>query len=125
MDCYRREYGAGHPGGQLLLPTAAERPVELHQALILGSTRLRQYKFRIKQRPLAVENFQVRGRPALVPQDGKPHRLLQVRDGILLPHPHLMEFLIGDQRIGYVAKRALNRLFVSDQRLLVLRFRQL
>jgi hypothetical protein len=38
-----------------------------------------------------------------------------------LANPDLMEFLIADRRIGYVSERALNRLPVSDQSLLMLR----
>jgi hypothetical protein len=42
-----------------LLPSAAERLVELNQALKFVVARLRQSKFRIEERPLAIQHLKV------------------------------------------------------------------
>ena len=77
-----------------------------------------------KERPLAVQNFQVRGGASPVTHDGQPDGLQQIRDRVFLANPDLVEFLIADQRVGYVRERALDRLPVRNQRLLMLRFGQ-
>jgi len=59
-----------------------------------------------KERPLAVQNFQVRGGASPVTHDGQPDGLLQIRDRVFLANPDLVEFLIADQRVGYVRERA-------------------
>jgi hypothetical protein len=43
-----------------LLPTAAERPVELHETLILVASRLCQSELRVEERSLAVQHFKIR-----------------------------------------------------------------
>src|SRR5208282_4292780 len=43
-------------------------------------------------------------------------------DDLLLADSNLVEFLVCDQRIGYISKGALNGLLVNEQSLLVLRF---
>ncbi len=106
----------------LLLPASAECPVQLHETLVLGAARLRQSEFRGKERPLAIENFEVSRGPALVTHGGEADGFLQVSNGILLANTDLMEFLIANERIGHVAEGALNGLPVRDQDLLVLRF---
>ena len=55
---------------QLLLPAAAKCPVELHQALILRTSRLGQHQFRGKERPLPVQHFQIRRGASPVAHDG-------------------------------------------------------
>lgn len=61
----------------------------------------------------------------LVAHVGQANGLLQVRDSVFLANPDLMEFLITDQRIGYVSESSLNGLAVRDESLFMLRFRQL
>src|SRR5260370_34400577 len=104
----------------LLLPASAEGPVKLHETLVLGAARPRECKFSGKQRPLAVQDLKISGGASAVAQIGQANGLPQIRDGVLLANPDLMEFLVGDQRIGYVPERTLNRLSVSDQSLLML-----
>jgi hypothetical protein len=54
----------------LLLPASAERSVELHKTLVLRAARLREREFSGKERPLAVQDFEIgRGTP-LVPHVG-------------------------------------------------------
>src|SRR5712664_1322833 len=108
----------------LLLPASAECPVELHETLVLSAARLCKCELSGKERPLSVQDFEISGGASLVAHVGQPDGLLQVRDGILLADPDLMESLIADQRIGYIPECVLNRLPVSDQRLLVLRLGQ-
>ena len=106
---------------QLLLPASAECPVKLHETLVFRAARLREREFSGKERPLAVQDFEIGGGASRVAQVGQTDGLLQVLDGILLANPDLVEFLVADQRIGYISERVLNRLPVSDQRLLMLR----
>lgn len=108
-----------------LLPASAKRPVELHQALILLASRLRQSEFRVIERSLAVEYLEISRSAALVAHDGKADRLFQVRDELLLLNSNLMEFLVCDQRIGHISEGALNGLLIRDECLLVLRFREM
>src|SRR6266436_935199 len=111
---------ANGPTRRLLLPASAEGPVKLHETLVLGAARLCKREFSRKERPLPVQHFEIRCRPSLVAQVGKAHGFLQVLDGVLLANPHLMEFLVTDQRIGHIAERALNGLPVRNQSLLLL-----
>ena len=110
---------------RLCLPAAAKRAIELHETLILVATRLRKSEFRGKERPLAVQDFEISGGAALVAHDGEADRLGQVSYGLLLANSHLMKFLISDQGIGHISEGVLNGLLVSDQSLLVLRFGQM
>jgi hypothetical protein len=71
-----READRGHGKSQdlrrsvLLLPASAERAVELHKTLVLRAARLREREFSGKERPLAVQDFEIgRGTP-LVPHVG-------------------------------------------------------
>src|SRR5438445_8267929 len=111
-------------GQRLLRPASAECPVKLHETLVLGAARLREREFSGKQRPLAVQNFEIRCGASLIAHVGEPNGLLQVRDGIFLAHPHLMKFLISDDCVRNIPERALNRLLVRDQSLLMLRLCQ-
>ncbi len=90
-----------------MLPATAERLVKLDEALVLGAARLRQCEFRGKERPLAIEDFEISGGASLVTHLGQANGFLQVLDGILLANPDLMEFLIADQRVRYVPERLL------------------
>jgi len=71
-------------------------------------------EFRGKQRPLAVQHFEISGGAALVAHDGEADRLIQVCYELLLLNSHLMEFLVGDQGIGYISEGALNGLLVGE-----------
>jgi hypothetical protein len=108
--------------GNLLLPTPAKCLIKLHETLIFIPSSLRQSEFRGKQRPLAVQHFQISGGTALVAHVGEADRLVQVCYELLLLNSHLMEFLVSDQGIGYISEGALNGLLVGQQSLLVLRF---
>jgi hypothetical protein len=66
---------------------------------------------------LAVQDFEISSGASLVAHIGQADGLLQVRDSILLANPYLMEFLITDECIGYVAESTLNGLAVRDQSL--------
>src|SRR5690242_15357545 len=113
--CFRRlEIPPPRLYGTLLLPASAERPIKLHKTLVLCAARLRERQFGRKQRPLAVQHFEIRRGTSLVAHFGQTHGFLQVLNGILLANPHLMEFLIADQCIGYVAERSLNGLAVGN-----------
>src|SRR5271168_3763194 len=103
----------------LLLPTAAKCSVELHETLILGASCVRQSKFCVKERPLAVQHFEISGGAASVAQDGEADRLRQVSYGLLLANSHLTEFLISDQAIGHISEGVLDGLLVRNQSLLV------
>ena len=104
-----------------MLPASAECPVELHKTLVLSAARLRECELSGKEGPLAIQDFEISGGASLVTHFGQANGFLQVLDGVFLADPDLMEFLIADQRIGYVPEGMLNRLPVSDQRLLILR----
>src|SRR6266567_1262868 len=106
---------------RLLLPAAAERPVKLHKTLVLGAACLREREFSGKKRSLPIQHFEISCRTSLVTHFGKANGFLQVLDGILLANPHLMEFFVADQRVGYIAERPLNGLAVRNQSLLMLR----
>src|ERR1700747_3013213 len=112
------------PVHRLLFPPSAERSVKLHQTLILRPPRVREREFGGKKRALAIQHFEVSRSTSLVAHVGEAHRFLQVCDSVLLAKPDLVEFLITDQRIGDVSESLLNRLPVSDQRLLMLRLRR-
>lgn len=98
----------------LLLPSATERLVELDQALIFVPSRLCQRQFGGKERPLPVENFEIRCDPTPVALERGIDGILQVLHRDLLFHSNLMIFLIPDQCVGSVAKRVLDRLLVGD-----------
>src|SRR5580700_489623 len=108
----------------LLLPASAEGAVKLHETLVLGAARFRECEFSGKEGPLTVQDFEISGGSSCVAHLGKADRFLQVLNGILLSKPYLMKFLVSNQRIGYVAERALNRLPIRNQRLLMLRLGQ-
>jgi hypothetical protein len=102
---------------RLVLPASAESSVKLHETLVLGAARLRECEFSGKERPLAVQDFEISGGASVVAHIGQADGLLQVLDGILLANSDLMKFLIPDQGIGYIAERLLNGLSVRDQSL--------
>ncbi len=81
---------------RLLPPASAERPVKLHETLVLGAARLREREFSGKEGPLTVQHFEISCRTSLVAHGGQVDGLLQVRYGILLANPDLMEFLVPD-----------------------------
>ena len=54
------------PAAADLFPAAAERFIELNQALILVISRLRQREFRLEQGSLAIENVQIVRRTASI-----------------------------------------------------------
>src|SRR5882762_9301017 len=108
-----------------LLPTAAKRPIELYETLVLVASRRRQSELRSKKRPLTVQHFEISGGTTLVAHDGEADRLLQIFHDLFLANSHLMKFLICDQGIGHISEGVLNGLLVSDQSLLVLRFGQM
>ena len=112
------------PRNFLLLPAAAKCAVKLHETLILCAAGLREHEFRGKERPLPIQDFEIRSGTSSVAHDRQTHGLLQVRHGLLLANPDLMVFLVTNQRIGYVPERVLNRLPVRNQGLLMLRFGQ-
>ena len=107
-----------------LLPTTAKRPIELYETLVLVAPRRCQSEFRCKERPLAVQHFEISSRTTLVAHDGEADRLLQIFHELLLANSHLVKFLIADQGIGHISKGVLNCLLVSNQSLRVLRFGQ-
>src|SRR6266403_220670 len=95
--CFRSlEIPPRRPYATLLLPAAAKRPVKLHETLVLGAAGFREREFSGKQRPLAVQYFEISCRTSLVTHFGQPNGLLQVLDGIFLANPHLMEFFVAD-----------------------------
>src|SRR5258706_5414490 len=106
-----------------LLPTAAQRPVKLHETLILVASRLCQSELRVEERSLPVQHFEICSGAALVARDGETDRLFQIRHQLFLLNSYLMEFLVGDQGVRHISEGTLNGLFVRNQSLLVLRFR--
>src|SRR6266705_3735110 len=99
-DLFELEFGCEFER-HLLLPASAQSPVKLHETLVLGAARLREREFSGKERALTVQHFEISGGASLVAHGGQVDRLLQVRYGILLANPDLMEFLVPDQRIGH------------------------
>ena len=51
---------------ELLLPAAAEGPIQLHQALVLAAPRLRQSQLSIEKRSLSVQDFEIGRRTASI-----------------------------------------------------------
>ena len=103
--------------GRLLLPAASERSVKLHQALVLVAACLGKCEFGGEEGTLAVQDFEIRRGATLVSKVGEPNRLLQIGNGLLLPHTNLVEFLIADQSIGDVCEGVLDGLLICDERL--------
>src|SRR5258708_7098796 len=60
----------------LLLPASAERPVKLNETLVLRAARPREREFSRKQRPLAVQDFEIRGGAARITQVRQANRFL-------------------------------------------------
>src|SRR6266571_8439015 len=81
---------------RLLPPASAKCPVQLHETLIFGAARLRECQLSGKERALTVQHFEISGGASLVAHGGQVDGLLQVRYGILLANPDLMEFLVPD-----------------------------
>src|SRR5437899_1886054 len=50
------------------------------------------------------------------------HRFLKVMDRDLLRHAYAVKFVVSDQRIGDITEGSLDRFFVGDQLLPLLRF---
>src|SRR5258707_15725744 len=98
-----------------LLPTAAKRPIELYETLVLVASRLCQSEFRCKEGPLAVQHFEISSGTTLVAHDGEADRLLQIFHELVLADSHLMEFLISDQGLGHISESVLNGLVARDQ----------
>jgi hypothetical protein len=69
---------------------------------------------------LAIQHFEVSGRASLVAHIREADGFIQIGYLFLLVNSNLMEFLVGDQGIGYISEGVLNRLPVCDQSLLVL-----
>jgi hypothetical protein len=106
---------------KLLLPATTKCSVELHETLVLGAARPGECKFSGKERPLAVQDFEISGGPSRIAPIEEADGFLQVRNLTLLANPDLMEFLVADQCVGYIPKRTLNCLSIGDQGLFVLR----
>src|SRR6202789_1865105 len=116
------EVAGGSNVDGLLLPASAQCAIKLHEVLVFGAARLGECEFSGKERPLAVQDFEISRGAASVTHDGEANRLRQVSNGLLLANSHLMRFLISDQGIGHISEGVLNGLLVSNQSLLVLRF---
>ena len=89
----------------MLLPASAECPVQLHETLVLGAARLREREFSGKERPLAVQDFEISSGASLVAHGGQVDGLLQVRYGILLANPDLMDRALSALKPYYSAGR--------------------
>src|SRR5260370_31928974 len=75
-----------------LLPTAAKRPIELYETLVLVASRRRQSELRSKKRPLTVQHFEISGGTTLAAHDGEAHRLPETLPHPFLPNSHPMTF---------------------------------
>jgi len=49
------------------LPATAQCPIKLHETLVFGAARAGESEFSGKQRPLAIQDFKVRGGASLAP----------------------------------------------------------
>ena len=95
----------------LLLPASAER-VSCTRLWYSGARTLRVSSSAERDR-WPSRTSRISGCSSPVTHVGETNRFLQVFDGIFLTDSNLMEFLIADQRIRYVPKRALNGLPVA------------
>ena len=62
----------------LLLPASSEDPVELHKALELATSRLRESQFSGIERPLTIQNFEIGCRSSAITHLRKSNRFLQI-----------------------------------------------
>ena len=107
-----------------LLPTSAERFIELNQALIFIVSRLSQRQFRLKQVAIGVESIEERVHPTFVAHICQLHPIAKRCDQILLFDAAFSHSLMCDQRVGHFRKSGFNRLLILDQGTLLLRFGQ-
>jgi hypothetical protein len=110
---------------RLLLPAAAERFIQLHQASVFIAARSSKRQFCAVERALSIQHFEISRRAAFVAKRGNADGFLQISDTILLAHSHLMKFFITNQRIGNISKGLLDRLLVCDESLFVFRLSQM
>ena len=108
----------------LLLPAAAERFVDLHQGEQFVEPSLREAEFGGQVVGFVGEHFEVIRGAGLVTLSGKLRRILGGVSQEFLLRAEFLIFLIGDQGVGNVAKRALNRLLVGQDGFLLLRLGQ-
>src|ERR1700691_360899 len=105
----------------LLLPTAAQRLIELDQSNEFVRLGLRQPELSGKGIRLIGQHLQVIGGSGLETHLREPCRILRRFEQVLLLNSELSILAIRNQAVRDVPKRAFNRLFVSQKHLVVLR----
>ena len=103
----------------LLLPAAAERLIDLHQGEEFVEACLRETQFSGEVVRFVGEDFQIIRGAGLVALAGKLRGVFRGMRQQFLLRAEFLVLLIGDERVGDVAKRALNRLLLGKQRFLL------
>ena len=97
----------------LLLPTAAQRVVELDKRKALVQTGAGQVQLGREIIGLVGQHFQIARRAAAIAHFGKIRRALRRGREQFLVLAKLAVFRVGNQRIGNLAERGLNGLLIS------------
>ena len=85
---------------------------------------MREPQLGLEQIAVGIERIEERVDASLVPHVGQTRPILQRRDEAFPLFPNLPHLLTPDERVGHLAKRGLDRAFVSDERELLLRLGQ-
>src|ERR1700683_1288811 len=101
-------------GPGLLLPSAAERFIQLDQTSVFIASRAGERQFCAIKRPLPVEHFEIGGGAAFGAEGRNANGFLEIGDTFLLAHSHLMKLLVTDERVGNISKALLDHLPVGD-----------
>ena len=111
---YLTSTGVAH--STLLLPTAAQRFVELDQRQQLVSSGLRQAQLCVEQISICIEGVEQAVDAALISQISQPRAVLQGRHQQFLLGANFFHLAILHQRVRDVAEGDLNRLLILNQR---------
>ena len=100
-----------------LLPAAAERLVELHDAEQFAVADLRQRKFGLEQVAVGIQRIELRIHAAAIAHVGEARAILQRGHQPLLLHAALARPLVRDQRVRDFGECGLNGLLVLNSAL--------
>ena len=107
--------------GMMLLPTSAERLVELHDRQLLLQPNPGQVEFRLEQVAIGIQCIELRVDASAITKVCQPQPVFQSGHQRCLLFAALPHALVRDQRVGHLGERGLNGLLVSNQRAFALR----